>query len=170
MMHDIQLSPHFRLEEFTRSSTARRRGIVNRVSEPYQVANLRQLCRAVLEPLRALYRRPIVITSGFRSPALNRALGGVPESQHLLGEAADLVMPGVDVADLARVLAASDLPFDQMILDSRAPVGDRPGARWLHISHRRVTDNRGDVLRLHQPAEGPARIQAGLGPLAADTP
>ena len=97
-MTDIRLSEHFLLSEFTRSSTAERLGICNELDPFYPthkdiIANLRNLCEQVLEPLRAYVRQPIIISSGYRSPALNQALRGTPRSQHLTGEAADIRLP-----------------------------------------------------------------------------
>ena len=97
-MTDIRLSEHFLLSEFTRSSTAERLGICNELDPFYPthkdiIANLRNLCEQVLEPLRAYVRQPIIISSGYRSPALNQALRGAPRSQHLTGEAADIRLP-----------------------------------------------------------------------------
>ena len=94
----MQLSEHFMLSEFTRSSTAERLGICNEL-DPFCsahkdiIANLRNLCEQVLEPLRSYVRQPIIISSGYRSPALNQALRGAPRSQHLTGEAADIRLP-----------------------------------------------------------------------------
>ena len=97
-MTDIRLSEHFLLSEFTRSSTAERLGICNELDPFYPthkdiIANLRNLCEQVLEPLRAYAGQPIIISSGYRSPALNQALRGAPRSQHLTGEAADIRLP-----------------------------------------------------------------------------
>ena len=97
-MTDIRLSEHFMLSEFTRSTTAERLGICNELDPFYPthkdiIANLRNLCEQVLEPLRAYVRQPIIISSGYRSPALNQALRGAPRSQHLTGEAADIRLP-----------------------------------------------------------------------------
>lgn len=94
-MKDIQLTEHFKLSEFTRSSTAASRGIDNTPSKEI-IANLRNLCEQVLEPLRQFFNVPIVIGSGYRCPALNKAVGGVKNSQHMTGEAADIHIPVYD--------------------------------------------------------------------------
>lgn len=97
-MKDIQLTPHFKLSEFTKSSTASARGIDN--TPPKEVIdNLRNLCEQVLEPLRQFFNVPIVIGSGYRCPALNKAVGGVKNSQHMTGEAADIHIPVYDFVD-----------------------------------------------------------------------
>ena len=83
------LSPHFQLKEFTESATARKHGIVN-VPPPEAVENLRALCIHTLEPLREALQLPVVITSGFRTKALNDLLAHSSErSQHMQGQAAD---------------------------------------------------------------------------------
>lgn len=99
-MQDIQLTEHFKLSEFTKSSIASARHIDNTLSEsnPQQaeiIANLRNLCENVLEPLRQWYGKPIVISSGYHCPALKRAVGGATTSQHMKGEAADLRIPTI---------------------------------------------------------------------------
>jgi len=131
-----QLSPHFTLEEFTRSGTAKRLGIKN---EPNgrQIRNLRYLCVTLLEPLRAALRAKVhpkavvIITSGFRVPALNLAVGGVKTSQHPKGEAADI---RVDDDEGRRLLTpqeffdfivAEKLPFWQLINEYD---------EWTHVS------------------------------------
>ena len=86
-MTDIQLTPHFKLSEFTRSDTASKYGINNTLdpNNPVHaeiIANLKNLCEQVLEPLRQFFDVPIVIGSGYRCPALNKAVGGVAHSMH----------------------------------------------------------------------------------------
>ena len=90
MTSNISLSPHFELREFTDSQTARKYGIAN-VPSPEAVENLRALCVHTLEPLREALGLPIIITSGFRTKALNDKLAHSSErSQHMQGQAADL--------------------------------------------------------------------------------
>lgn len=94
----MKLTDHFSLSEFTRSSTADRLHINNTIdlsvpSGQSVFKNLKNLCEQVLEPLREHFGIPVVICSGYRCPQLNKAVGGVPNSQHLKGEAADIVLP-----------------------------------------------------------------------------
>src|SRR5574344_1414281 len=96
----MQLTEHFNLKEFTRSSTAKARGINNTLNPTAEadlsvIRNLKNLCVQVLEPLREHISRPLVISSGYRSPRLNAAVGGAANSQHLSGQAADLKIPSV---------------------------------------------------------------------------
>ena len=86
-----QLTPHFKLYEFTRSGVAADHDLSN-CPNAAQTAALEALCQNVLEPLRHRFG-PIVISSGFRSPAVNRLIpGAAPASQHTKGEAADIVV------------------------------------------------------------------------------
>lgn len=146
-MNNIQLTPHFKLSEFTKSSTASARGIPN-VPNKEQVSNLKALCVEVLEPLRQWYGKTIIIGSGFRCPALNKAVGGVSNSQHMKGEAADLHIPtikapnGSTIQDMATARKWIEHlleygHFDQLILEH-----DKSGHYWIHVSFKRNGTNR----------------------------
>lgn len=124
----MQLSPHFSLEELTVTSS----GLAN-VPDDEQIAALTALCVNVLEPIRIHYNLPVIVTSGFRSMAVNRAAGGASTSQHLYGEAADIHVPGVDNADLWRFIASGSVHFDQVIAE-RLEQG-HPSAGWVHVSY-----------------------------------
>ncbi len=118
---------HFTLTELTRSATAQRLGIDN-TPPPEAVAALTQLVDNVLDPLREAWGAPLYVTSGYRCPALNRAVGGVPHSQHILGQAADVTTGTIDGnRRLWQLLQSLHLPVDQAI--------NEHGYRWLHISH-----------------------------------
>jgi hypothetical protein len=129
--NDIQLSEHFTLNEFTKSITAERLGIKN---EPdyEKVQAMKQLCREVLEPLRQHYGKPIRITSGYRCPLLNAAVGGVTNSQHMLGEAADLSVPSEAVARDWFQWLVKNTDFDQLLFEHNTRLKNC----WLHISCR----------------------------------
>lgn len=86
----MKLTKHFNLEEFERSATASARHINNKVP-PELIPNLQKLCEQVLEPLRQHVNEPVRISSGYRCAELNRAVGGVKNSQHTQGEAADII-------------------------------------------------------------------------------
>lgn len=125
----MNLSEHFTLSEFVRSETAERKHIDNTPS-PEVVDNLRALCRNVLEPARVSFGAPIYITSGYRCPALNAAVGGKPTSQHLRGEAADLQVQGVhNLKRLYKVIRDHGV-FDQLLFES-----NKSGAKWIHVSY-----------------------------------
>lgn len=92
----IVLSPHFRVSEVVHSVTADLRGIKNPITFN-QILNAAVLARTVLEPLRSFLDRPLIISSWFRSPALNYAVGGVPHSYHLEARAADIPMTSKEI-------------------------------------------------------------------------
>ena len=93
--HQVRLSEHFSLIEMTKSQTALRLGLDNN-PDPAKVKSLRALCEQVLEPARKHFDRPVIINSGYRAEAVNRAIGGKATSQHCKAEAADIEIPGVD--------------------------------------------------------------------------
>lgn len=126
--YDVLLSGHFRLGELTRSAAAIRHGLRNEPNE-VQTERLRQLCLRVLEPLRRRFG-VLRITSGFRSAEVNRLVGGVPSSQHTLGEAADIFTPSAEVQRKMKDFIVCNLPYDQLIVYHRP----KTGARWLHVS------------------------------------
>lgn len=136
----MQVSPHFSLEELTRSQTALRRGIDNQPT-PAQLLALNDLARDVLEPIRAQFG-PFTPNSCFRSAALNRSIGGSRRSQHMKGEAADIKLPGITNLDLASWIVA-ELSFDQLIVEFHDP--DVPHAGWVHVSYTREARRR-DML------------------------
>ena len=127
----MNLSKHFSLAEFTKSQTAIRRGINNNPTAAHKAAMV-ALCENVLEPVRAHFGKPVKVSSGYRSRALNAAVGGSNSSQHSKGEAADIEIPGVDNRRLAHWIAAN-CPFDQLILEG-AKRGN-PNAGWVHVSY-----------------------------------
>lgn len=128
MNAETKLTPHFRLSEFVRSATAEARGIDNTPPDSV-IVRLLALCVYVLEPLRAAVGHPIIITSGYRCPALNTAVGGVANSQHMLGEAADIRCLNRDEA-LSLIKAIERVArYDQAIIER-----DAKGSVWLHVS------------------------------------
>lgn len=125
----MQLTEHFTLSEFVRSETAAHKHIDNTPS-PEVVENLRALCRHVLEPARVAFGAPVYITSGYRCPALNKAVGGKLTSQHQYGEAADLQVQGVrNLKRLYKVIKDHGI-FDQLLYET-----NKAGAKWIHVSY-----------------------------------
>lgn len=120
----MQLSDHFSLEELTFSEKASRLGLDNR-PDASEVENLRLLCRFILEPLRLAIAKPIVINSGFRAPAVNKAVGGAATSHHLSGRAADIRVVGMKPIDVCRMVRSLALPYEQCILEYGS---------WCHVS------------------------------------
>lgn len=142
----MKLTDHFTLAELTFSQTAARENIENRPG-PEQVENLRLLCEHILEPIRVDVGKPITVSSGFRSPRLNKAVGGAPTSQHLNGQAADIVSFAVPVKSLFKRIIRMGLPYDQIIYE-----GTRKSA-WVHVSYD-AERRRGNILRATFPAAG----------------
>ena len=126
----MKLSKNFSLAEFSRSGAARKLGISN-VIPPKYVPNIKTLVEQVLQPAREVLGLPIMVTSGYRCPALNKAVKGAATSQHLLGEAADLVPSDGTPQTLIRLFVIlMDGVFDQLILE-------RSGKKmWIHVSYR----------------------------------
>ena len=137
---DEQLSKHFTLWEMMRSGTAVRLNIKNEPDEQEKEA-LRQLCQHVLEPLRCRYGA-IIITSGYRCLRLNRAVGGVPTSQHMRGEAADIFIPNLEIGQKYFDFIKNNTTFDQLIWEPRGATIPR----WLHVSYTTRRPNRMQVL------------------------
>lgn len=112
----MNLSKNFKLSEFTYSKTAEKNGIDNSVKQEYILNNLKELCFQVLQPLRDKINKPITINSGYRCLKLNELVGGVPTSQHVLGQACDIKVKGMTSYEIAKVIMELYLPFDQLIL------------------------------------------------------
>lgn len=134
---------HFTISELCASDTARARGIDNTPPSGVVVA-LTALIEKLLDPIREAWGGPIAMNSGYRSPALNRAVGGAATSQHLRGEAADITVgtPAQNKRLFDRIVELQEvgaLEFDQLI--------DESGYRWLHISYR-TGKNRNQILHL----------------------
>lgn len=126
----MKLSENFTLSEFIKSDTATRLGIDNR-AEPKHVGNLMLLCKNVLEPIRAHFGKPIVPTSGYRSKALNQAVGGSQTSDHSKGCAVDFEIAGIDNYTVACWIR-DNLKFRQLILEFYKP--GEPNSGWVHVS------------------------------------
>jgi zinc D-Ala-D-Ala carboxypeptidase len=137
----MQLSPNFTLAELTKSQTAARMGLDN-TPEPGHIFNLQQLCEEVLQPARD-YFGPIIVTSGYRSEALNAAIGGAPGSEHSKGCAADIEAVNASNLELAAWIA-KHLSFNQLILEGYSPTN--PSAGWVHVSFVAHCKNRKDQL------------------------
>lgn len=128
----MKLSANFTLEELTRSTTAVRLGIDNTPSG-IETENLRQLAMDVLQPLRRIWRNPIVVSSGFRCVALNKAIGGSKSSQHLYGQAADIHTLSDERADNQALFATIVCLIREGVINVGQLI-DEYDYNWIHIS------------------------------------
>ena len=138
----MQLSKNFKLEEFEKSSTATRLGIKNKAGSG-EIKNLTDLCYAVLEPVRAKFDKPIMVTSGYRSEELCVAIKSSKTSQHTKGQAVDFEIAGVSNLQLA-IWIQNNCDYDQLILEFwKQEEGANSG--WVHCSYNEGS-NRKQVL------------------------
>jgi hypothetical protein len=136
------ISPHITYAEATRSQTAERFGISN-APKPEQIEAMQLVAERCFEPAREHFGVPLAVSSFFRSPRLNAAIGGAPGSQHCTGQAIDIdadTFGGLTNRDLFEFLRAGD--FDQLIWE----FGTTESPAWVHVSYR-ATGNRRMVLR-----------------------
>lgn len=145
----MQLTPHFTLEEFTLSSTALAHGIDN-TPLPVHLEHLKILAER-MEEVRALFNQVIEITSGYRNPQVNALVGGVPNSAHALGFAADFHVHGFTDLEAAKRIRDSALTFDQLILEKN---------RCVHLS----VDPQARRQVLRQPGGPGSPVHPGLEP------
>lgn len=118
---------YFTIAELCASSTATAKGIDN-TPTPGITQNLERLVANVLDPLREVWGKPIVVTSGYRCPELNKAVGGAKNSHHMQGMAADISTGNkVDNRRLFQKILDLGLPFTQLI--------DEKGFSWIHVSY-----------------------------------
>lgn len=130
---------YFTIEELTRSTVATARGIPNIPGENEREA-LEVLVLALLDPLREIWGSPIYVNSGYRSPALNKAVGGVANSQHIKGQAADITTGNTaSNRKLFALIRDGGFDFDQLI--------DEADGTWIHVSYVSPTENRRQVLK-----------------------
>jgi hypothetical protein len=144
MIDNIQFTPNFSLHELL--LTQHRRFDQEQYNPPQQIVdNLRALCVNILQPLRDALGSPLKINSGYRCPSLNRSINGASGSQHMTGQAADIVDLTHGNEFLFKKIKELNLPFDQMI--------DEFGFRWVHISYD-PKRNRKDILQAVKDAKG----------------
>lgn len=125
----MQITEHFSLGELTVSELAVRNGWDNSPS-PQELENLKRLAD-MLEKVRALLGKPIIINSAYRSKQVNDAVGSKDSSQHRIGCAADIRVVGMNPDQVCRAIIASDIQYDQIIREFYDP---EKGGGWTHIS------------------------------------
>lgn len=141
----MQLSKHLSLAEVTRSDSAKRNGISNEPT-PAHLENFKLLAEKVFEPIREHFKVPIHISSGYRSAALNKKIGGSLTSQHCSGEAIDIDMDGsasgVTNAQVFNYIK-DNLNFDQLIWE----FGTSSNPDWVHVSYESTGKQRKQILK-----------------------
>lgn len=130
----MKLSKNFTLRELTKTNT----GIPNNPSE-IEIERLRILCEKVLQPLRDKFGHPIIVNSGYRSPLVNKAVGGVSGSQHVMAEAADITA-GSRERNKVLFEILKTMEKDQLI--------DERNYSWIHVSYTICKPNRNQILHL----------------------
>ena len=131
----MKLTDNFTLNELVYSVTAEANKIDNRPNVKV-IANLQKLCENVLQPLRDYLGCPVIVTSGFRCAELNKKIGGKPNSHHLMGYAADFVVPQRNLKDVFNWMK-SNLPYDQLLFEYNSS-----GDIWIHVSYIKDSLNR----------------------------
>jgi hypothetical protein len=139
----MQLSENLSLAEVTRSETAKRKGISN-MPTPEHIENFKKLAENIFQPIRKHFGKPIHISSGYRSAALNKAIGGSKTSQHCKGEAIDIDMDGTSITN-AQVFnfIKDNLNFDQLIWE----FGTDKNPDWVHVSYNSTGKQRKQILK-----------------------
>jgi len=148
----MKLSKNLSLAEVTKSTTARRLGINNTPDDEWVIENLRAIAEHVFQPLREAFGCPIYVSSGYRGPELNRAIGGSKRSQHMEGRALDLdadVFGGCTNSEIFNWIR-ENVEFDQMVWE----FGDSSNPDWVHVSYVRDGVNRKRCLKACRDDEG----------------
>ena len=147
----MKLSEHLSLAEFSRSDTAKRKGIDNTPKGEHLEA-AKFLAEKVFEPVRTHFGKPIFISSGYRSAELNKAIGGAATSQHSKGEAIDIDMDGHGGPSNTEVYnyIKDNVNFDQLIWE----FGDDTKPDWVHVSYKKTGAQRGEILRARRNSAG----------------
>ena len=139
-----------------KSRTATRLGLSNSPNEEH-IKNMQALAENIFQPLRDYFGVPIHISSGYRSEALNKAIGGSKSSQHCKGEAIDIDRDGYSQPDNAQIFEyiKNNLDFDQMIWE----FGTQKNPEWVHVSHKRDGKNRAELLVAYKTSYGKTKYR-----------
>ena len=147
----MKLSKNLSLSECTKSITAKRLGIDN-TPDDWTTKNLKHIAKHIFQPLRDYFRKPIYVSSGYRSPDLNVAIGGSVRSQHVEGRALDLdgdVYGKVSNSQIFEYIR-ENLEFDQVIWE----FGDEDNPDWVHVSYVHDGINRKRCLKAYRDDKG----------------
>ena len=147
----MMLSKNLSIVEFSNSSTAKRKGIDNTPKDTHLEA-AKQLAENIFQPIRNHFGKPIWISSGYRSKALNEAIGGSKTSQHCKGEAMDIDMDGKGGPTNVEIFnyIKDNLPFDQLIWE----FGTNDNPDWVHVSYKKGGPQRGQILTAKRNSAG----------------
>ena len=152
----MKLTKNLSLQEMLKSRTATRLGLSNSPNEEH-VKNMIALAENIFQPLRDYFGVPIHISSGYRSEALNKAIGGSKSSQHCKGEAMDIDRDGHSQPNNAQIFEyiKNNLDFDQMIWE----FGTQKNPEWVHVSHKRDGKNRAELLVAYKTNYGKTKYR-----------
>lgn len=153
----MQITKNFHLSEFLISQTATRHGINNTPTAQHE-ANLIESCEKLWQPTRDLLGVPMLISSGYRSPALNRAVGGSQTSAHPFGRAIDFTAPSFGtpreiVTFLVKQFADKGIKFDQIILEFD---------RWVHLGYKSPTGQQREQVLTAKKVNGKTKYFVGI--------
>ncbi len=140
----MKISTNLSVEEVSKSLTATRKGIDNTPKGDH-LNNLISIAQNIFQPIRNHFGAPIFVSSGYRSEALNKAIGGAKTSQHCKGQALDLDNDAVQYPTNKQIFdyIKDNLNFDQLIWE----FGTEENPSWVHVSYKDEVNNRGQVLK-----------------------
>lgn len=155
------ITEHFRLSELVHSNTAKRLGLSNKPNAQHE-ANLKQAVINLWQPARDILKKPILINSGYRSPEVNRAVGGSRTSAHSIGFAIDFVSPSFGstrmIADkLSKEFKANGIKFDQLILEFPDSLSS-----WVHLGYKNTQGHQRQQLLTAKKVHGRTQYFNGL--------
>jgi zinc D-Ala-D-Ala carboxypeptidase len=150
-----KISKHISGKEGVYSNTALRLGIENKPNKE-QLKNMKTIAKKIFEPLRVYANGPIKITSFFRAPELNKAIGGSRRSQHCAGQAMDIddIFGYLTNAEMFEFIR-EHLNFDQLIWE----FGDKKNPNWVHVSYVSEKENRNRCLRAYKDSRGKTKYE-----------